>query len=174
MLGSLLLVPEMADEVALILRPDVFYADVHCEIYTQMLAIHEQGKRIDTTLLCERLKAADEFDGIGGYAYLAELAGSVPTAANAEYYAQIVREKATLRGVINACTEVLRDTYQAGSDARTLLNRAEERLFAVHDSRWSGEVRSMHDVLTETFAHIDARAQGGMAGVPRASRRSTT
>ncbi len=165
-LGSILLVPAMADEVALILRPADFYAEANKQIYQHMLAMHEQGKRVDPTLLTESLKTAGLFESIGGLAYMAELAQSVPTAANAEYYAHIVQEKSTLRSMIFASTEILRDAYTASHKARDLLNAAEERMFAIHDDRWAGEVKSMKDVLTETFAQIDARAKGELSGVP--------
>ncbi|MBI1904143.1 MAG: replicative DNA helicase [Planctomycetia bacterium] len=165
-LGSLLLLPDVADEVALILRPEDFYDEAHRHIYREVLAIHEQGKRVDLTLLCDKLKVAGVFETVGGYGYVAELAASVPTAANAEHYARIVQEKATLRSIIVTSTEVLRDAYNAKRQARDLLNHAEERMFAIHDERWSGEVRSMEEVLHETFAQIDARAKGGIAGVP--------
>ena len=86
-LGSLLLDPLLCDDVALILRADDFYADANQKLYRNLLALNDEGKRIDVTLLVERLKHAGEFEAIGGAAYLAEIAQSVPYAANAAYYA---------------------------------------------------------------------------------------
>jgi replicative DNA helicase len=164
-LGSLLILPEVCDEVALILRPDDFYADANQRIYQQMLALHEEGKRLDALLLRDRLKQAGDFDNIGGDAYLADVARAVPTAANAEHYARIVQEKATLRRVILASTQVLKEAYDAGLDAREMLNRAEEKIFAIHDARWSGDVVDMHELMQEAFLRIDARLQGEHAGL---------
>ena len=80
-------------------------------LYRNLLAMHDQGKRIDITLLVERLRQEGEYEAIGGAAYLAEVAQSVPYAANAAYYAEIVRNKATLRELIHASTEILRDAW---------------------------------------------------------------
>ncbi len=165
-LGSLLLLPDLCDEVALILRPDDFYADAHRHLYEHMLSLHEQGKRIDTTLLVNRLSDAGQLEDAGGVAYLAEIAHAVPTAANAEYYAGIVHEKSTLRALILATTEVLRDAYDSSSDTRELMNRAESKIFAVRDARSPGEVVPMDQVLQETFKQIDARLRGEHVGVP--------
>jgi replicative DNA helicase len=164
-LGSLLIVPEMCDEVALIVRPDDFYSHANERIYRQMLALHEEGKRLDPVLLRDRLRQAGEYDDVGGDAYLADLARAVPTAANAENYARVVQEKATLRGVIRASTEILKEAYDSALAAREMLNRAEEKIFAIHDARWSGDVVDMHELMQEAFLRIDARLQGEHAGL---------
>ena len=100
-----------------------------------LLAMHDEGKRIDTTLLVERLRQAGDFEAVGGAAYLAEVLQSVPYAANAMYYAEIVRDKATLRALIHASTEILRDAWDPGSTPANSVNQAEEKIFAVHDRR---------------------------------------
>jgi len=105
-IGSLLLDGNLCDEIALILHAEDFYADANQKLYRHLLAMHETGKRIDAMLLVEQLKQAGDFEAVGGAAYLAEVAQSVPYAANAVYYAQIVREKATLRDLIHAGTEI--------------------------------------------------------------------
>ena len=166
-LGSILLDPNMCDEVALLVRPDDFYADAHRKLYAHILAMHDAGKRIDATLLVEGLKQAGEFEAIGGTAYLAEVVHAVPVAAHAVYYAQIVREKAVLRNVIHTTTEILRDAYDPTLEARDLVNQAEERIFAITDERTSDSLLSMHDVLVSAFEHIDRRMErGGATGVP--------
>jgi replicative DNA helicase len=166
-LGSLLLLPEMCDEVALVLRPEHFYDDANQKLYAHMMGLHDEGRRFDTTLLIDRLKNAGDFEAIGGLAYLAAVAQSVPTAANAVHYANIVQEKATLRWLIYASTEILRDAYDEGQDSREMINRAEEKIFAIHEQKGVGNVLKMHDVLMEAFEHIDARLQrGGATGIP--------
>ncbi len=157
----------MCDDVALILRADDFYADAHQKLYAHMIAMHDQGNRIDAMLLSERLKQAGEFEVVGGVAYLAEISQSVPVAAHAVYYAKIVREKATLRSLIHASTEILRDAYDPTLDPREMLGRAEETIFALHDQRSTDQVANMHDVLVEAFQQIDRRMErGGATGVP--------
>ena len=84
-LGSLLLDPDMCDEVALIVRPEDFYADANAKLFRHLTAMHEEGKRVDMLLLIDRLKREGEFEAVGGAAYLAEVAQSVPYAANATY-----------------------------------------------------------------------------------------
>ena len=90
----------MCDDVALILRGDDFYDDAHRKLYQYMLDMHSGGQRIDTTLLVERLQSCGDLELIGGMAYLAEIAQAVPNAAHAVYYAEIVRDKSTLRPLI--------------------------------------------------------------------------
>ena len=123
-LGSILLRPDVCDDVAMALRPDDFYDDANRKLFEQMLAMHDAGRKIDITLLVDRLKASGDFEAIGGSPYLAKVGRSVPNAAHAVYYAQIVREKATFRGLIDASTEILRDAYDESGDARELLSQA--------------------------------------------------
>ena len=91
-LGSLLLLPEACDEVALIIRAEDFYDDAHQRIFRHMQALHEDGGRIDPLLLAERLRDSGEFETVGGSSYLLEVGREVSTAAHAEYYARIVHE----------------------------------------------------------------------------------
>jgi replicative DNA helicase len=166
-LGSILLDPNLADDVALILRPEDFYADANQKLYGHVLAMHDDGTRIDATLLLERLRSAGDLELIGGPAYIGEILHAVPYASNAVYYAEIVRAKATLRSLIHASTEILRDAYEPTLDPRELVSRAEEKIFAVHDQRSSDHVTPIHDLLIEAFDRIDARLEHGAGvGVP--------
>jgi replicative DNA helicase len=166
-LGSLLLVPEVSDDVALILRSEDFYSHANQVIYSHLLALHNDGKHGDVTLLVDRLTKAGDLEGIGGVEYLAEVAQSVPTAANAVYYAEIVRGKATLRSLIHASTEILRDAYDQSLDARELLSRAEEKVFAILEEKGTGDIAAINDVLHEAMDRIDARLMkgGGIGGM---------
>lgn len=156
-LGSILLVPDVCDEVTLIVRPDDFYADAHQRLYRQLLAMHNDGKRIDITLLLERLRKTSELEACGGPAAIAEIISSVPTAANAAYYAQIVRDKAMLRALIEAGTDILRDAYEDTKEPRELVSAAEERVFAIEDRRSDAGAIESRDLIVEAFARIDAR-----------------
>ncbi|MBX7072857.1 MAG: replicative DNA helicase [Pirellulales bacterium] len=165
-IGSLLIDPVLCDDVVMEVQSDDFYSDANRKLFEHVVAIHEQGKRVDALLLIDRLKQANELDYIGGMAYLYELT-QVPTAANAVYYARIVADKATLRSLIHASTEILREAYDPTDEPRNLLNRAEEKIFAIHDQKGGGEVKPMQDVLIEAFDHIDKRLEHGRAtGVP--------
>ena len=160
-LGSLLLDPQLCDEVTLILQPSDFYADANQRLYRNLKELHDQGKRIDITLLVERLNQAGELEAIGGKAYLAEVAQSVPYAHNAVHYAEIVRNKATVRELIHASTEILRDAWDPTYDPKELLSHSEEKIFAVHDRRSSDRVTHIQNLLIEAFDRIDARLDQG-------------
>ncbi|MGA2034915.1 MAG: DnaB-like helicase N-terminal domain-containing protein, partial [Thermoguttaceae bacterium] len=166
-LGSLLLDPQMCDDVALLLRADDFYADANSKLFAHMLAMHNDGKQIDTLLLVERLKQEGDFEAVGGAAYIAEVAQAVPVAAHAVYYAGIVRDKATLRALIHASTEILRDAYDTSVDPTELVSRAEQKVFAVHEARSTDQITNARDLMMEAFDRIDARLEGREGiGVP--------
>ncbi len=166
-LGSLLLDSQMCDEIALMLRREDFYADANQRLYRTLMEMHGEGKPIDITLLRERLIRQGEYEAIGGGAYLAEVAQSVPYAANVTYYAEIVRNKAIVRELIHASTEILRDAWDPTYDPKELISHAEEKIFAVHDQRSSDRVTHIENLLVEAFDRIDARlATGGGDAIP--------
>jgi replicative DNA helicase len=156
-LGSILMLPEVCDDVSTILRPEHFYDHANRTVYTQLLAMREGNGQVDHMLLSERLKASGELEAIGGFAYLARIAQAVPTAAHAEHYAKIVRDKALVRFLILAGTEILRDAYDESVEARDLLARAEEKVFAILEKKGHGDFQSIGDVLQESLARLDAR-----------------
>src|SRR6476660_6087574 len=158
-IGSLLLLPEACDEVALLVRPEDFYDGAHRAIFRHMLTLHEGGRQIDPTLLSQLLKDSGEYESVGGAAFLPELGQEVATAAHAEYYARIVRDKAVLRSLIHASTDIIQEAYETGVDARQMLAKAEERVFRILDTGQDSQVRSVRDVLHESLARIDARMQ---------------
>lgn len=156
-LGSVLLLPEVFDEVALIIRARDFYDDANRIIYEHLLQMHDGGQQIDPMLLVERLRSADQYETIGGAAYLAEVGQQVPTAAHAEYYARIVADKSVLRALIHAGTDILHDAYDPTADTREMLSKAEEKVFGILESRSSGEVKVISEVLQESLDRIDGR-----------------
>jgi replicative DNA helicase len=160
-LGSLLLDPHCCDEVSLHLRADDFHVDANRLLYTHLLDMHNEGVTIDALLLVERLNRHGDLERAGGMAYLTEVAQSVPTAANAVHYARIVHDKATLRSLIHACTEVLRDAYDHSQEARDLLARAEETVFKILETQSVNQALPMRDVLKEALARLDTRLARG-------------
>ncbi|MBN1588896.1 MAG: replicative DNA helicase [Pirellulales bacterium] len=165
-LGSLLLDPNFCDDVLLIVRPEDFYGDANQKLFRHIVEMHAEGLRIDVTLLVERLRASGELEAIGDIAYLAEVAQSVAVAAHAARYAEIVRDKATLRSLIHASTEILRDAYEPTVTPDELLGQAEQKVFTIHDNRSSDQLSNIHDVLMETFDLIDHRMErGGASGM---------
>ena len=105
-LGSILILPEVLDELAHMLRPDDFYDDANRKLFSALQDMHDEGEKIDITLLVSRLKRLEQFDAIGGAAYLGRLSQAVPNAAHAVYYGRIVGEMATYRKLIESSTEI--------------------------------------------------------------------
>jgi replicative DNA helicase len=166
-LGSMLLDPTLCDDVLMVVRADDFYSDANQKLFRHIVEMHTDGLAIDVTLLVERLKRAGELEAVGDLAYLAEVAQSVGVAAHAVRYAEIVRDKATLRGLIHAGTEIVRDAYDPAFQPDDLLGQAEQKIFMIHDKRSADQLSNIHDVLMETFDLIDHRmAHGGASGVP--------
>jgi replicative DNA helicase len=158
-IGSLLLLPEVCDEVALAVRPEDFYDSAHRTIFRHMLDLHDNGQQIDPMLLSQRLKDSGQYESVGGAAFLLELSQEVATAAHAERYARIVKDKAVLRSLIHASTDIINDAYETGVDAREMLSLAEERVFRILDTKGDTEAKSVRDVMFECFARIEKRRE---------------
>lgn len=159
-LGCMLLKPDIATDLSLILRFDDFYDDAHQILFRTMMEMLDSSRRLDATLLVNELKSANQFELIGGPAYLAELAHAVPNVAHAIYYAEIVRTKATLRRLIEVSTSILNDAYDPTADTKELLANAESRIYQVQDDRSSGQAKTVDDVLKDSMKRIDLRLHG--------------
>ena len=144
------------------LRPEDFYLGAHQVIFRRLLAMREKHLPIEAGVLVRELKSAGELEAVGGIAYISELAGGFPTSFHAAYYAEIVREKARLRGLIHAAVEVLRDAYTAGDPAENVLDRATAALAAIQVGQYSGEPVTLADATAQALDRIDAihRRQG--------------
>ncbi|MFM8633194.1 MAG: replicative DNA helicase [Planctomycetia bacterium] len=156
-LGSILLKPDVCDDVALLVRPEDFADDAHQILYRHLLELHDSGRRIDVTIVLERLRTKGDLERIGGAPSLAEIVQSVPHAAHATHYGQIVRDKAMLRSLIDASTDILRDAYDAVDEPRELVARAESKIFSILEHRSSAEARPIESVLEEVMVRMDAR-----------------
>lgn len=159
-LGSMMLKPDVCDDLAALVRPEDFYDPAHQALYGHMQSMHSSGKRIDITLLVNELKKAGDFDTIGGAAFLARVSQAVPNAAHAAFYGKIVREKAIFRSVIDASTKILSQAYDQTQDAKEFLNFAEQNLFAVLNERVVNNVSTISDVLLQAMERIDRRMRG--------------
>jgi replicative DNA helicase len=162
-LGSILLKPDVCDDVALLVRPDDFADEAHQLLYGHLLSLHNSGKRIDVTIVLELLRTKGDLDRIGGTSALASVVEAVPHAAHATHYAQIVRDKALLRSLIDAGTDILRDAYDSVDEPRQLLSRAEEKIFAILEQRSSADAQPIQSVLENVLQRMDARMQNDHA-----------
>jgi replicative DNA helicase len=159
-LGSIMLMPDKCDELVNILRASDFYDEAHGKLFSHVMDMHAAGQKIDMTLLRERLIAAEDYEQVGGAAGLARIFTSVPNAAHAAYYAEIVRNKATTREVITTCSEVLADAYRPEQEPNELLDRAEQKVFAIRESRQSNSLAAIDEVLRTAMDRLDARLRG--------------
>lgn len=164
-IGSILINPLTCDDVATLVRPDDFYYDANKRLFKHLIEMYNTGRGIDLMLLQEQLERSGELEEIGGEAYIAEVMEQVQVAAHAPYYAQIVRDKAILRDLIQTSLEILQSAYDSTSEPRELVSRSEEKIFALTDARSHNQVFSLHDVVLETFAILEARAEGTTNGV---------
>ena len=158
LLGSVLRDNMAINDVLNIIRPENFYFDAHQKIFQAVLDLYNDGKPVDLVILHETLKQRQQLEDVGGVSYLAELWDAAPTAANARYYAGIVREKAIVRNLIHASTELLRDAYDGVVPADELLGQAERRVLEIAEKGTTGETFTLAKTLTDAFTRIDERA----------------
>lgn len=154
-LGAVFLEPASLTAASEILLPEDFYRAAHQKIFNVMLKLADEGKAVDVVTVTEELAAANLLEDIGGVSYLTELAASVPTAANIEYYAKIVEEKSLLRRLIRTATSIARDGYQREDEVDVLLNEAEKRIMEVTARKNTGGFQNIRDVLVRTYDHIE-------------------
>jgi replicative DNA helicase len=146
-------------DVLQIVRAENFYLDAHQKIFQAVQALYDRGHPVDLVMLAEALKDQKHIEDVGGYAYLAELWDAAPTAANAEYYARIVRDKAIVRNLIHASTEVLRDAYDQAMPADELLEGAERKILDIAQMGVTGQTYTLSQALSEAYDRIDTRSQ---------------
>lgn len=161
-LGSMLRANSVIGDVLQVLKKEDFYADAHQKIYETMVQVHDQGGRpVDLVILAEELKRRDWLEDVGGYPALAELWDAAPTAANAEHYAKIVRDKALVRGLIEAGTEILSSAYNQSAPAEQLIEEAAGTIFAMASKGLGGTLATLEEAISATYDRIDARTRGG-------------
>jgi replicative DNA helicase len=154
-LGAILVQNDAFNMAAQVIDSQDFYRDAHRRVFDKMVALSERSQAIDFVTLKEELSRAGELDQVGGPSYLASLVDGVPRATNVEYYARIVKEKATLRQLIYAATRILTSAYEAEQDADQILDQAESSIFAVADDRLKAGFVAMHDLVKESFPKIE-------------------
>lgn len=167
LLGSILVDKEMMSTVSEIVQPADFYASLHETVYLALYALYERGEPLDKVALAEELKNRGMLDKIGGIAYLNSLMDTVPTAASAEYYARIVREKSTLRGLIHAGTKVTQLGYESEEDVPAAIDRAEQVVYEVGNRSDHNAFSTVPSLLLGVFQSLEKRHEqkGDRTGV---------
>jgi replicative DNA helicase len=154
-LGAILVHNDAFNLAVQVIEAGDFYRDAHRRIFDKMIALNERNQAIDFVTLKEELARAGDLDDVGGPAYVASLADGVPRATNVEYYARIVKEKATLRNLIFAANKILTNAYEADQESDLILDEAESAIFAVADDRLKAGFIPMRDLVKESFPKIE-------------------
>lgn len=167
-LGSILLQSEALITAMERIRSEDFYSTPHQLIFEAMVELSEASQPIDLVTLTAYLQDRQQLEEVGGVSYLAKIAGGVPTAANVDYYAQIVEEKSMYRRLIRTATQIVTNGYSATDDIGLLLSEAEQKIMEISNRRASSGFISIRDVLMEVFERVEHlySNKGGATGIP--------
>ncbi|WP_280269141.1 replicative DNA helicase [Nocardia wallacei] len=169
-LGGMLLSKDAIADVVEVVRPGDFYRPAHQAVYDAILDLYGRGEPADPVTVAASLDRRGELKRIGGAPYLVTLTQTVPTAANASYYAEIVAEKAILRRLVEAGTRIVQYGYAGsdGQDVAEVVDRAQAEIYEVTERRSSEDYLPLEELLQPTMDEIDSIAsRGGMSlGVP--------
>lgn len=167
-IGAIFLEPSSLTLVSEILIPEDFYRSSHQKIFNVMVKLNDLGKAVDLITVTEDLAASKNLEEVGGVSYLSEVAGSVPTAANIEYYARIVEEKSLLRRLIRTATNIAQEGYSREDEVESLLGEAEKNIMEVAQRKNTGAFQNIKDVLVKTYDNIEVltNRKGDVTGIP--------
>lgn len=168
-LGGMLLSKDAIADVIEVLRPGDFYRPTHQTIYDALLDLYGRGEPADPVTVAAELTKQGELGRVGGAPYLHTLISSVPTAANAGYYAKIVRERAVLRRLVEAGTRIVQLGYGSqGGDADELVDRAQAEVYSVTERRAGEDYVRLDEIMPSALDEIEAIGSrgGAMVGVP--------
>ncbi len=167
-LGAMLLDQDAALKAAELLDDTMFYREGHRLLFRAMLALTERGDVIDPVTLREELARRGDLDRAGGLEYVGGLIDVVPTAANVEYHARIVKDKALLRRLAEAATSVLQDVYEGRGSSGEVLDNAEHRVFQVAQLKRAEEFVRLKELIWPTMERIEQlqAGHGSVTGVP--------
>ncbi len=165
-LGAMMLSHEAAGDVIQVVRADDFYRKAHRLIFEVLVQLADQGDAVDMVILKEELTRRAQLEAVGGIEYLIEIHEAVPSAANAEHYARIVREKSVMRALTEAAIEIEGRAYAGEELAAELLDAAENLIFGIADRKSGNQAVSIAETLETVFKNIDMRQEGQIRGVP--------
>ncbi len=164
-LAGTILRSSVMGQIAPLLRPEDFYLPAHRLLYAGALELHAANSPVELVTLAQRLRDRGELESAGGAAYLAELAQAAVSAANAEYYAKIVRDKAIQRGLIEAGAHIISTSFDTARDVAGLIDEAEQSVLAI-SSRNSSGFRSVQELVGGVVDAVLKPAAGGITGLP--------
>jgi len=167
-LGAILIDNPSFNQAAEVIDAADFFRDAHRRIFEKMVGLSERNQPIDPVTLKDELTRSGELDEVGGPAYVASLTDGVPRSANVEYYARIVKEKSTLRRLIQSATEVLTRAYDAEEEADNLLDEAERSIFQIAEHRLRSGFVPLSQLVNTGYELIEKLQEhkGLVTGVP--------
>ncbi len=167
-LGSMLLEEDAIVQAAELLEESAFYKDAHRKIFATLLTLYKANIPVDLVTIAEELKKRNLLEDIGGASYLATLTSIVPTAANAEHYCRIVKQKSILRHLIQVTTRIASECYEEAHEPDLLLDRAEALIFDIASKKLKRDAVAMKDIIKSSIEMIDLLYQrkGAITGMP--------
>jgi replicative DNA helicase len=171
-LGAMLLSPTAVGTVSEILAASDFYRESHAKMFRAALALWGKGEPVDAITLANELDERSELEVVGGQAKVAELAALVPSTSNVEHYARIVKEMATLRGLVRAGQEITRLGQERPGEVPDLVDRAEQIVFELGQQRVTSDFAHIETLLKESFERITQLYEAGseITGIPSGFR----
>ena len=154
-LGAMMLEQRAIVHAVEILDPSCFYNTTHSQIFEAIMSLFERGVAVDQFTLAEELKDRDQLNDVGGAVYLAELVAKVATPANSDVHVRIVLERALSRQLIEIASDIIEQAHKGSDDVLELINRAEQRLFAIGGNWVGGEIESLETVMDDALEQIE-------------------
>ena len=167
-LGAMLIEREAATIALQLLRPEDFYKPANKHVFETLFNLYERGNPLDILTVESELRDKNLLDVVGGGGYLADLTRSVSSAANIDYHAQIIAEKAVKRNLILNCNEIIKAAYDTTSDANDVLDSAEQKIFEIANAKARSNATAISDILKDTLGYLE-ELRGkpeGVTGVP--------
>jgi replicative DNA helicase len=167
-LAAMLLDSEAIGRAVELIDAETFYRTAHQKIYEAILALYDRNEKADLVTLAEELRKRGDLEAVGGPPALAQILEYATTTANLEHHIRIVHAKSVLRQLIKASTEIQQESYAASDETAAILDRAEQRIFAITDQRVRAGFVAVRDLLKPSFEHIQKmfERQALVTGVP--------
>ncbi|OZU89446.1 replicative DNA helicase [Virgibacillus indicus] len=171
-IGAIFLEPEAFSTASELITAEDFYRASHQRIFAAMMKLADKGEPIDVVTVTSYLHDLKQLEEAGGVSYLSELAESVPTAANIEYYSKIVDEKSLLRRLIRSATDIVTSGFEREDEVEDVLNEAEKSILEVSGRKNSGAFKAIKDVLIDVYDNIEQlhHQDADVTGVPAGFR----
>ena len=168
LLGSIMIRGEVMHDIVDIVSEQSFYSNIHRMIYSSLFELHQKGQPIDILTLSGRLKEKEQIEQVGGMSFLTELINIVPSSTNANYYAEIVEKKHSMRELLRAAEQISSLGYDEESELHELLEKAEKALYNVTSKTGSRKFTAIKDTLHEAWERLDLlhKSKDQLRGVP--------